>query len=299
MSCETHHHPFFSFFSFSLQVLKASKWPQASLTYSACTRHQCMLSTSSSSSSSSSENQVMVMGKKLSLGSFLFKLRDPPRPSCYFPCSPSSPPPPSWPWPSCKQPKTDSFRGVGHKTADSADFNSAASCFSHSNSSEEDEEEELELGSFSTASTEEEEDLAAGGEDSLERVVRGLRPADRLLFRRPGDTSSILEEAKPFKDSVVLAMDSEDPYRDFRRSMEEMVAAHGLTDWKRLEALLVCYLRVNGKTTHGFIFGAFADLLVALASPSPPPSSSSSSSPSSTSFEIMEIKEDEGSETTS
>ncbi|KAJ8505046.1 hypothetical protein OPV22_005932 [Ensete ventricosum] len=38
-------------------------------------------------------------------------------------------------------------------------------------------------------------------------------------------------------------MESEDPYRDFRRSMEEMVAAHGLNDWERLEELLVWYLK--------------------------------------------------------
>lgn len=49
--------------------------------------------------------------------------------------------------------------------------------------------------------------------------------------------------------------------------MEEMVEAHGggvHQDWKFLEELLACYLRINGKTSHGYIVGAFVDLLVEL-----------------------------------
>ncbi|XP_020246319.1 transcription repressor OFP13-like [Asparagus officinalis] len=63
-----------------------------------------------------------------------------------------------------------------------------------------------------------------------------------------------------------MEMESEDPYGDFRRSMEEMVAANEeMREWESLEQLLVWYLRVNGKRNHGFIVGAFVDLLVALA----------------------------------
>lgn len=60
--------------------------------------------------------------------------------------------------------------------------------------------------------------------------------------------------------------------------MEEMVESHGLKDWECLEELLGWYLRVNGKKNHGFIVGAFIDLLVGLASSSPSSSSSSSCS---------------------
>ncbi|EHA8592046.1 putative Transcription repressor OFP13 [Cocos nucifera] len=159
-----------------------------------------------------------------------------------------------------------------YKTVNSAYVCSTESCFTHS--SEESE-------SFSTASED-------SGGDSSETVVRGLR-SDRLFFE-PGDTSSILEEAKggavPFKKSIVLAMESEDPYHDFRVSMEEMVVAHGLKDWDCLKELLLWYLRVNVRKTHGFIVGAFVDLLLGLASP---PSSSSSSSMS---FEIEEVEEE-------
>ncbi|KAF2307697.1 hypothetical protein GH714_030914 [Hevea brasiliensis] len=118
-----------------------------------------------------------------------------------------------------------------------------------------------ESASFSTASDE----SAGADEPSLETVIQGLR-SERLFFE-PGETSSILEEAKagggelPFKESVVLSMDSQDPYVDFKKSMEEMVEAHGLKEREGLEELLCCYLKVNANSNHGYIIGAFVDLL--------------------------------------
>ncbi|KAK6929046.1 Ovate protein family, C-terminal [Dillenia turbinata] len=172
-------------------------------------------------------------------------------------------------WPSCKHPKTLSFRGGEDmfKTVNSVFFDSLdrvdnpESWFTTSSES----------ASFSTTSED-------SGGDSLETVIRGAR-SERLFFEPGGDTSSILEEVKredgvgsgdckgetaiPFKESVVLAMESKNPYVDFRRSMEEMIESHGIMkDWECLEELLGWYLRVNGKKTHGFIVGAFVDLLV-------------------------------------
>lgn len=76
------------------------------------------------------------------------------------------------------------------------------------------------------------------------------------------------------KDSVVVPTYSPDPYMDFRRSMQEMVEARDLVDvkanWDFLHELLLCYLALNPKSTHKFIVGAFADLLVSLlSSPAP------------------------------
>ncbi|KAL3536048.1 hypothetical protein ACH5RR_004509 [Cinchona calisaya] len=120
-----------------------------------------------------------------------------------------------------------------------------------------------ECPSFSSLLFREEE-----SDDVETTVIRGLR-SERLSFFEPGETSSILEMAKmdglPFKESLVMAVDSRDPFADFKKSMEEMVEAHGLKDWKSLEDLLTCYLRVNGKSNHGYIVGAFVDLLVGLA----------------------------------
>lgn len=67
-----------------------------------------------------------------------------------------------------------------------------------------------------------------------------------------------------------MAVESGDPYGDFRRSMAEMVEANGVKDWEGLEELLGWYLRVNAKDSHAFVVGAFVDLLLDLAGESFP-----------------------------
>ncbi|KAH7680743.1 Ovate protein family C-terminal protein [Dioscorea alata] len=262
------------------------------------------------------------MGKKLTFTSLFFKLREPSSSSSSTTTTNVSSPSSSssssstissststWPWASCKHPKTSSFRGGrGHddtmfKTVNSVYFDySNESCFTNTS-------EDLLSESFSTVSED------SNGDSSLEMVIKGLR-SDRLFFEPCTTTSLLIMDQDttsasitnppppfddlPFKESVAMAMDSEDPYRDFRESMEEMVRAHGIKTWDSLEDLLVWYLKVNGKKTHGFILGAFVDLLVSLASSSsfsPSPScsysSSSSSSSSSLSFEIHEVLDDD------
>lgn len=166
-----------------------------------------------------------------------------------------------WPW-HCNQPRTLSFRTTYsdniYKTMNSIYLDAAIdvaekteSFFTNSSESP----------SFSTTS----EDSRV---DPVETVIKGLKSQERLFFK-PEETSSILEEAKesgfPFKESLVLSMESQDPFVDFRKSMEEMVEAHGVKDWEGLEELLCCYLKVNGRSNHGYIVGAFVDLLVSLA----------------------------------
>ncbi|KAI6670054.1 hypothetical protein NL676_004939 [Syzygium grande] len=198
----------------------------------------------------------MGKAKKMNLTSLLFKNhKETPRSNQPWPLQ----------WPSCKHPKTLSFRAAGD---DDQIFKTVNSVFLDS---------EMPESLFTTTSEEPEESASLSTESdavidvaeaSVEVLVRGAR-SERLFFE-PDDTSSILEEAKtvsfPFKESVVLAMESENPYVDFRRSMEEMVESHGLKDWECLEALLGWYLRVNGKKNHGFIVEAFVDLLMSLAS---------------------------------
>lgn len=103
--------------------------------------------------------------------------------------------------------------------------------------------------------------------------MSGARTSERLFFE-PEETSSIVKHSKngkssspqPFKDSVAMAMESDDPYLDFKKSMEEMVESQGLLkDWDCLEELLLWYLKMNGKMNHRFIVGAFVDLLVGFA----------------------------------
>ncbi|CAL5357022.1 transcription repressor OFP15-like [Camellia sinensis] len=189
----------------------------------------------------------------------------------------------SWPWPSCTTTKTLSFRATTtattYATAHGGDIfktiNSAYAGITDSGSRRIDE-------SSTTAA-------AGGGGESIEAVINGLRSAERLFFS-PGETSSsIMEEAKSdgfiFKESVVMAMESINPYADFKRSMAEMVVAHGLMnkDWDSLEELLSWYFRVNDESNHGYIVGAFVDLLVDLAFASSSSSSSSSSTSTTTS----------------
>ncbi|KAL6005387.1 hypothetical protein ACLOJK_005954 [Asimina triloba] len=173
----------------------------------------------------------------------------------------------SWAWPSCKQPRTESFRwwnNDAYKPEQPADSDHPA------HSSDSWFTDSTEAGSFSTSSSSQE----SGGESLESVVLRGVC-SDRFFFE-PGDTKSIVEEAKaaaeeersPFEESVALAVESDDPYVDFRASMEEMVEAYGLKDWEWLMELLQWYLNMNGKKAHEYIVGAFVDLLVGIVSTS-------------------------------
>lgn len=203
------------------------------------------------------------MGKKMSLIPFLFKLIDPPSSS-------------SWPWPAaCGSPKTLSFRA--EKIMNSVYV--TESRFTNSSESE---------SAGRIVSTAELVEENSGGAESIENVIRGLK-SDRLFFEAGETSSRILgdhphEQGKgstiydglkhyPLEESssngngntTVMEMESRDPFVDFKISMEEMVEAHGLKDnWEGLQELLGWYLKVNGKSNHGYIVGAFVDLLVAL-----------------------------------
>lgn len=112
---------------------------------------------------------------------------------------------------------------------------------------------------FDTATFQFEVAPGDAGEELLKMAIKALR-SKRLHFQ-PGNTRSIVETAKfQFKDCVALAIDSEDAYSDFRRSMEEMVEAYGLKYLEHLEELLALYLRMNKKKNHGIIVGAFIDI---------------------------------------
>lgn len=149
----------------------------------------------------------------------------------------------SWPWPSCHQkPKTISFRAT----------------ITFTNPIHDQHEDELD---------------PPEGTESIESVIKGLRSSERLIFESKGESNSILEEATTKQEEqeeeeesfMLLSLESDDPYSDFKGSMEEMVAAHALHhDWKSLEKLLLQFLKVNAKTSHRYIFAAFVDLLLNL-----------------------------------
>ncbi|KAL3755580.1 hypothetical protein ACJRO7_002605 [Eucalyptus globulus] len=205
----------------------------------------------------------------------------------------------AWPWPYCHQPRTLSFRDAGpiFKTINSAFVldspadPSEPSSFPIAAPAAAPSEASL---SFSTAPSELPDDGGDEEAGDVESLIRGARSEGRLFFEPSrGDTSSILavrpspsnaeanedareanaeEEEENDEDDVAFkkekvtlqAMESRDPYEDFRKSMEEMVEAHGVKgdDWECLEELLCWYLRVNDRDNHGYIYGAFVDLIV-------------------------------------
>ncbi|WOL18796.1 hypothetical protein Cni_G27593 [Canna indica] len=190
-------------------------------------------------------------------------------PSSTSTCSTS---PPSSPWHSCKHPRTHSFRKVDYHKGHHRDLNS-----------------------LSSGSSE-----ASAADVDVEVVIRGLKSDDRLFFEPAGGSRSVVDRRErrdhavlaaastttvPFEGSIAMAVDSMDPYLDFKVSMAEMVMAHGVKDWEWMEEMLLWYLKMNGKRTHRIIVDAFSDLfLTALAS---------SSSRSSFSFEVEVEVEDE------
>ncbi|TKW17872.1 hypothetical protein SEVIR_5G396800v4 [Setaria viridis] len=203
----------------------------------------------------------------------------------------TSPPPPppataiaaAWSWPSSKNTSTKPARAAqpaaGSRTVASVVLDSAESSFTASSARQECSD------SLSTAS-EASAPVVAGDDAADDAIVRGIR-SDRLLFD-PGasSTSSILEEKsacacggdEAFGGGVAVAFESADPYADFRASMEEMVAAHGVGDWGWLEEMLGWYLRANDQDTHCAIVSAFIDVVVAIADPAREACSSRSSS---------------------
>uniref|UniRef100_A0A0D9V845 Transcription repressor n=1 Tax=Leersia perrieri TaxID=77586 RepID=A0A0D9V845_9ORYZ len=233
----------------------------------------------------------MVIGRLALSSLFHNKARDasPSPPPAPAPAPATAPP---WVWPSCKNPRTESFGAAppGARTIASLFLDSAESSFTAS-SARHDCSDSLSTASDEAASAV--VDVTAAEDDAIVRAGL-IRSSDRLLFD-PGAsaTSSILEEkssAGTVVSGVAVAFESEDPYVDFRASMEEMVAAHGVGDWGWLEEMLGWYIRANGKDTHAAILTAFIDVIVAIADPALAShrSSSCTIAEESSSFEVAE-----------
>ncbi|CAN4091321.1 unnamed protein product [Withania somnifera] len=106
--------------------------------------------------------------------------------------------------------------------------------------------------------------------------------SQRFFFSSPGNSNSLVDFSamtttqspenpkEVVTGGIAVQINSRDPYFDFRRSMQEMVEAHELTDvkdnWEFLHELLLCYLNLNTKHNHKYILDAFSDLVVSLMS---------------------------------
>ncbi|KAL0907075.1 hypothetical protein M5K25_025617 [Dendrobium thyrsiflorum] len=77
---------------------------------------------------------------------------------------------------------------------------------------------------------------------------------------------AVVAAGKAMRESTAVVKRSEDPRRDFRRSMVEMVVEKGMYDADELEELLRCFLSLNSRHHHVAIVAAFADVWEALFS---------------------------------
>ncbi|KAL8094933.1 transcription repressor OFP13-like [Apium graveolens] len=179
----------------------------------------------------------------------------------------------SWPWPACADPKAFSFR------AENTIMNSIFVTEEHSEymASSTDSNSASESSRRHVFSTElDKEDFSSA--DAIENVIRGVK-SERLFFEPSETSSSILGEPNKTADKNksistsenelylnstfdVIEMETKDPFLEFKESMKEMVEANEVKNLDGLEELLNCYLRVNRKCNHGYIIGAFVDLLV-------------------------------------
>ncbi|GFY94019.1 ovate family protein 8 [Actinidia rufa] len=66
------------------------------------------------------------------------------------------------------------------------------------------------------------------------------------------------------KESFAVVKKSEDPYKDFKRSMVEMILEKQMFEERELEQLLQCFLSLNSRHHHGVIVQAFAEICEAL-----------------------------------
>ncbi|KAF8719473.1 hypothetical protein HU200_024196 [Digitaria exilis] len=71
--------------------------------------------------------------------------------------------------------------------------------------------------------------------------------------------------APPLAESFAVVKASADPRRDFRESMEEMIAEKGIRDASDLEDLLACYLALNAAEHHDVIIEVFEQIWTSLA----------------------------------
>ncbi|CAO1946421.1 unnamed protein product [Urochloa humidicola] len=69
----------------------------------------------------------------------------------------------------------------------------------------------------------------------------------------------------PLAESFAVVKSSRDPRRDFRESMEEMIAENGIRSAADLEDLLACYLALNAAEYHDLIVEVFEHIWLTLS----------------------------------
>jgi uncharacterized protein (TIGR01568 family) len=86
-------------------------------------------------------------------------------------------------------------------------------------------------------------------------------PAPATTPRSPAPAA----KPPPLAESFAVVKTSRDPRRDFRESMEEMIAENGIRTAADLEDLLACYLALNAAEYHDLIVEVFEHIWVTLS----------------------------------
>lgn len=81
----------------------------------------------------------------------------------------------------------------------------------------------------------------------------------------PATAPSPARTKPPLEESFAVVKSSRDPRRDFRESMEEMIAENGIRTAADLEDLLACYLSLNAAEYHDLIVEVFEHIWASLA----------------------------------
>ncbi|KAM0852269.1 hypothetical protein ACQ4PT_051869 [Festuca glaucescens] len=81
----------------------------------------------------------------------------------------------------------------------------------------------------------------------------------------PAPSPARTKPPPPLAESFAVVKTSRDPRRDFRESMEEMIAENGICTAADLEDLLACYLSLNAAEYHDLIVDVFEHIWAGLA----------------------------------
>lgn len=76
----------------------------------------------------------------------------------------------------------------------------------------------------------------------------------------PRISTRVVSPCRKITNSVAFVKDSEDPYRDFRRSMLQMIFDREIRSREDLQELLNCFLQLNSPSHHDAIIQAFTEI---------------------------------------
>ncbi|XP_078431260.1 uncharacterized protein LOC144703054 [Wolffia australiana] len=164
----------------------------------------------------------------------------------------------SWLLSSCKYPRTSSFAGERNSSAvDDGALDSSATLA---------DVDRFLLNNFNSLYSAREEDNDDGGTSLTEIGGASASTSSSSSASFSAKASDAPPPPPPLAGGVAVMTFSQDPYADFRRSLQEMVDAHHAgsdpVDWDFMEELLISYLELNDRAVHKHILLAFTDVAV-------------------------------------